>query len=63
MLDAFIIEQIKREERERSTDDRPVAQLPVPEPAPEPAQRDDRRPPGDDGGGGGGVVIIDYAGG
>lgn len=58
MLDAFIIERIKREERERSADDRPVVQLPVPEPAP--AQHDDRNP-GDGGGGGGGVVIIDYA--
>jgi hypothetical protein len=60
MLDAFIIEEIKRRERERTADDRPVAQLPVPEPA-MPAQRDDR--PGEGGGGGsGGVVIIDYAG-
>ena len=59
MLDAFIIEEIKRQERERSVDDRPVVQLPIPEPAP--AHHDDH---GDDapggGGGGGGVVIIDY---
>jgi hypothetical protein len=59
MLDAFIIEEIKRQERERAADDRPVAQLPVPEPA-SPLPRDDD-PPGD-GGGGGSVVIIDYAG-
>ncbi|GEJ57332.1 hypothetical protein [Anaeromyxobacter diazotrophicus] len=58
MLDAFIIEEIKRQERERAADDRPVVQLPVPEP-PAPAHHDDDRP-GD--GGGGGVVIIDYAG-
>ena len=59
MLDAFIIEEIKRQERERSTDDRPVAQLPVPEPAP-PTRREDDRP--SEGGGGGSVVIIDYTG-
>ena len=58
MLDAFIIEEIKRQERERSADDRPAVQLPVPE-QPAPAHRDDDGP---DGGGGGGVVIIDYAG-
>ena len=56
MLDAFIIEEIKRQERERSAEDRPVIQLPIPEPVP--AHHDDRGegPPG----GGGGVVIIDY---
>ncbi len=58
MLDAFIIEEIKRQERNRSADDRPVVQLPVPEP-PAPAHHDDHGP--DDPGGGGGVVIIDYA--
>ena len=58
MLDAFIIEEIKRREQERSADDRPVVQLPVPEPMP--AHHDDHR---DDGPGtGGGVVIIDYTG-
>jgi hypothetical protein len=55
MLDAFIIEEIKRREQERTAEDRPVVQLPVPEPVP--AHHDD-------GGGsdvpGGGVVIIDY---
>ena len=59
MLDAFIIEEIKRQERERPTDDRPVAQLPVPEPAP-PTRREDDGP--GEGGGGGSVVIIDYTG-
>ena len=59
MLDAFIIEEIKRQERERSRDDRPVVQLPIPEPMP--AHHEDHdEPGGGDGGGGGGVVIIDY---
>jgi hypothetical protein len=56
MLDAFIIEEIKRRERERSTDDRPVVELPVPQP-PHPAHHDDE-PREDDRGRG--VVIIDY---
>jgi hypothetical protein len=53
MLDAFVIEEIKRRERER--DDRPSVQIPLPpppaddeEPADGPA-RPDR-----------GVIIIDY---
>jgi hypothetical protein len=58
MLDAFIIEEIKRREREEGRDDRPVVELPVPAPPPE-ADREDRdkrdRPDR-------GVVIIDYAG-
>lgn len=60
MLDAFIIEEIKRRERERSVDDRPVVELPLPQPPPAPAHHDesDRR---DDDGGRGGVVIIDYS--
>jgi hypothetical protein len=62
MLDAFIIEEIKRREREQTADDRPVVELPVPEP-PEPAHHDDESPPGDrDRGDRGGVVIIDYTG-
>jgi hypothetical protein len=56
MLDAFIIEEIKRRDRERTVDDRPVVELPVPQPPPShPIQHDDA--PGDPGGG---VVIIDY---
>jgi hypothetical protein len=54
MLDAYVIEEIKRRERQRERDDRPVVQIPVP-PPPEPGpdeQRDDR--------GDRGVVIIDY---
>lgn len=57
MLDAYVIEEIKRRERQRERDDRPVVQIPVP-PAPPPP---DRRPDDDDGGGDDrGVVIIDY---
>ena len=60
MLDAFIIEEIKRQERERSRDDRPVVQLPIPEPMP--AHHDDHGEEPGGGGSGGGVVIIDYTG-
>ncbi len=56
MLDAFIIEEIKRRDREQTADDRPVVELPLPEPPP-PAEHDDE-PPRDPGGRG--VVIIDY---
>ncbi len=56
MLDAFIIEEIKRRERERSVDDRPVVELPVPQPPSPPLHRDDE--PGDRDRG---VVIIDYS--
>ena len=59
MLDAFIIEEIKRRDRDLERDDRPVVELPVPT-APE--GRDPRRNDDDeDQGGGRGVVIIDYA--
>ncbi len=58
MLDAFIIEEIKRRDRERTADDRPVVELPLPQPPPHPAHHDDDRP--DDRDRGGGVVIIDY---
>jgi len=57
MLDAYVIEEIKRREREKTRDDRPAIELPVPigpasQPdAPPPKDRDD----------GGGVVIIDYS--
>jgi hypothetical protein len=54
MLDAFVIEEIRRRERER--DDRPSIQIPLPQP-PDPAPD----APKDDGSGGDrGVVIIDY---
>ena len=57
MLDAFVIEEIKRRERERSRDDRPVVELPLPRPLPSDE--------GSQNGGEGdstdrGVVIIDY---
>jgi hypothetical protein len=56
MLDAYVIEEIKRREREKGRDERPVVELPVPPPAPgRPPDRDDD---GDDRG----VVIIDYSG-
>jgi hypothetical protein len=59
MLDAYIIEEIKRRDRENSVDDRPVVELPLPQP-PEPAHHDDgpRDPDRDRG-----VVIIDYSAG
>ncbi len=58
MLDAFIIEEIRRRDGERTVDERPVVQLPVPMPLPRrPYERDE-----DDGRerDRGGVVIIDY---
>jgi hypothetical protein len=59
MLDAYVIEEIKRRERDKSRDDRPVVELPVPPPAPaRPPDRKDH----DEGGGDRGVVIIDYSG-
>ncbi|HUK66756.1 MAG TPA: hypothetical protein VLV17_07995 [Anaeromyxobacteraceae bacterium] len=54
MLDAFIIEEIKRRERGRAVEDRPAVELPLPEPEPPPERdrgNDDRDR---------GVVIIDY---
>lgn len=41
MLDAFIIEEIKRRERRREDQDRPVAELPVPAPEEHPRRRSD----------------------
>jgi hypothetical protein len=59
MLDAYVIEEIKRRERERGRDDRPSIELPVPPPAP--AHRPGREPNrGPDQDGDRGVVIIDY---
>ncbi len=60
MLDAFIIEEIKRRERERNADDRPVVELPLPQPS-VPAHHDDEGPRDSDRDRGG-VVIIDYTG-
>ena len=56
MLDAFIIEEIKRRERVREDHQRPVAELPLPAPDDRPHRRtdteDDERPQR-------GVVVID----
>jgi hypothetical protein len=57
MLDAYVIEEIKRRDRDKGRDDRPVVELPVPQPAP---SRSPERP-GDDKDGDRGVVIIDYS--
>jgi hypothetical protein len=58
MLDAFIIEEIKRRERLRQDDERPVVELPLPMPEERPKRRsetdDEDRPAR-------GVVIIDLA--
>jgi hypothetical protein len=59
MLDAYVIEEIKRRERDRERDDRPVVELPVPS---APARGPDRRRDDDDRGSDRGVVIIDYSG-
>jgi hypothetical protein len=58
MLDAYVIEEIKRREREKGRDDRPVVELPLPPPAP---SRGPDREDHDDGSGDRGVVIIDYS--
>ncbi len=57
MLDAYIIEEIKRRDHEETADDRPVVELPIPQP-PEPAHHDD-----DPDRNRGNVVIIDYSAG
>jgi hypothetical protein len=57
MLDAFIIEEIKRRERARQEDDRPAVELPLPRPDDAPRRRseeEEEKPPR-------GVVIIDMA--
>jgi hypothetical protein len=55
MLDAFIIEEIKRREREREEHDseRPSVQVPLPEPGRAPQQSEEEKPRR-------GVIIIDY---
>ena len=60
MLDTFIIEEIKRRDREQSRDDRPVIELPLPSYPPERDPRLDHED-GDDENRDRGVVIIDYA--
>jgi hypothetical protein len=56
MLDAYVIEEIKRRERHRERDDRPVVQIPVPPPGP-PGRPDEKD---DDESRDRGVIIIDY---
>jgi hypothetical protein len=58
MLDAYVIEEIKRRERDKSRDDRPAVELPVPV---VPTRGPEERSPDDRDEGGGGVVIIDYS--
>ncbi len=56
MLDAFIIEEIKRREREhkRRESERPSIQIPLPEPSRIPQQGEEKNPHR-------GVLIIDYS--
>ncbi|MGC3998378.1 MAG: hypothetical protein QM767_13235 [Anaeromyxobacter sp.] len=56
MLDAYVIEEIKRRERDKGRDDRPAIELPLPVGPARPTDRSDDR--GDDNDRG--VVIIDY---
>ena len=56
MLDAYVIDEIKRRERGRNKDVRPTIQLPVPTPAPKPPEGEPNQGDGDRG-----VVIINYA--
>jgi len=60
MLDAYVIEEIKRRERGKERDERPSLDLPLPAPGHAPERerpRDDDEHEGDRG-----VVIIDYSG-
>jgi hypothetical protein len=59
MLDAYVIEEIKRRERDKRSDDRPAIELPLPSPTP---RHTPDREGDDEGGGDHGVVIIDYSG-
>jgi hypothetical protein len=56
MLDAYVIEEIKRREREKPREDRPSVELPVPM---DPGRAPDDPPSKDRDEGG--VVIIDYS--
>jgi hypothetical protein len=60
MLDAYVIEEIKRRERGQERDERPSLDLPLPPPAPAPDRDRDRED--DRGDRDRGVVIIDYSG-
>jgi hypothetical protein len=57
MLDAYVIEEIKRRERDQGRDERPSVELPVPTTIPGPRDHgEDSRDDHDRG-----VVIIDYS--
>jgi hypothetical protein len=57
MLDAYVIEEIKRRDRDQGRDERPSVELPVPSgPVRAPERSDEDR----DGDRDRGVVIIDY---
>jgi len=56
MLDAFVIEEIKRRESERHREERPSLELPVPPPPPAHSEGEPDAPESP----GSGVVIIDY---
>lgn len=58
MLDAYVIDEIKRRDRDKSVDQRPVVELPLPSPSPSRApEHHDEGEEKDHG-----VVIIDYSG-
>ena len=59
MLDAFIIEEIKRRERLRKERERPAVELPLPAPSPDEQERPPRKSDHGDDKPGRGVVIID----
>jgi hypothetical protein len=56
MLDAYVIEEIRRREQDKGRDERPAAELPVPGPVPPPPDEGRERDESDRG-----VVIIDYS--
>ena len=56
MLDAYVIEEIRRREQDKGRDERPAAELPVPGPVPPPEEDGREREDSDRG-----VVIIDYS--
>jgi hypothetical protein len=56
MLDAYVIDEIRRREKDRDRDVRPTADLPVPTPPEAPPEGDANHGDRDRG-----VVIIDYA--
>ena len=59
MLDAYVIEEIKRRERGKEREERPSLDLPLPPPGPAADRDHDEEDRGDQDRG---VVIIDYSG-